>query len=955
MFLPALFVFLLDLSLLAESRETVKFDFAWRFHLGDIPVEKCYNGAFPTNRSGMQCTGLHRQGDLTDAEHCRDACCEDESCGVWQFAEPSWDPLRGCWTGVSDECTKNDLWVGGGRSTPAPPVPPATTGPTSRGYNDSDWEIVDVPHDGIIGGTYSHDADSGHGYLPYNVTWYRKHFSLPQDWHGSAIWLYFEGVFHHTSVYLNGEKLTYHDSGYTSFYVRIDNATDIAYGNGSGDANVIAVRAEAGGGSGWWYEGGGIYRHVWLVRSSPLHLVPDGLYAAPNVTQLENDQSHEPVLQGMATISPWAEVVQDGLVTATARVTFLVLNEQNETVAKSTSTNVTISKNEVVQVSVPAVNFTAELWTPHRPYLYQLVVQVFVGDNAVDTETVSFGFRHTQWTADDGFFLNGEHFEWRGFCNHNDFTGVGVAVPERINLFRAQMLKSVGGNSWRMSHNPPIPTLLDILDRLGVVVWDENRQFGKSDVWIKAQQDMVRRDRNHPSVAIWSFCNEWGCTPFGEAEAGREFKAVTNKEDPLRLVGANMIFEGSLTGVIDVQGYSHRNDLTFDLFHDTHPGKPLIGSECCSCRTQRGEDVASLLTPNFANFNADCLKEQISWETSRRFLSGALVWTLFDYYGEPTPYKWPMVSSSFGAFDLAGFPKAACYWYRSWWLLNKLNSSANSSLSIDIPSRAPTFSKDSSSESRNVLAYVVQGWEDGEEPRTVQGYTSAPYAELFVNGQTAGRVNVSELGWAEWVGVKYVPGEITMNALSSTGEVVAVHKVMTSGMIVAVVLSLDAPSVMTGTGTSLVLDGQDAALVRATIVDGNGQTVRSASQNVTFSILSGPGRIIGVGNGNPSCHEPNKATWRSAYHGLARAVVQVTEDHASHPDHRRRMIEIDIDGGHRTKVIDPDIKIKKGHDVIDDVIVVEVSVEGVGAAQLPIPVSSDLSNGVMQTAERWMA
>lgn len=954
-----------DYSASEGPREDINFDFAWRFHLGDISGDyKCPTHAFPKNLSNVECRGL-KKDSATSADECMELCCSDIMCAIWQFSAGE---KGGCWMGQSDDCSNtNDKWVGGGREVPAQPPPPAKNGPSARDYNDSSWELVDAPHDGIISGTYSQSGPKKHGYLPTNITWYRKHCNLPSDWKGKTIWVYFEGVFRQSTVYLNGEMLVYHDSGYTSFSARLDNATTVMYGTGKENENVIAVRADAMRGSGWWYEGGGIYRHNHLVSTSHIHLAVGGLFAASNVTGKIQAHSENDTASGMyadiAMFFPSAEVVNDNKhgEKQTVTVHFTLMTEQGKEIDSGSSQSMSVSSGETAVARTDMKLSNVELWSSARPYLYILQTEVMSGSQLMDAVNTTVGFRRTQWDADTGFYLNDMPFKWRGFCDHNDFTGVGVAVPDRINLFRAQTLRAVGGNSWRMSHNPPIPILLDILDRLGVVVWDENRQFGNNSVWVDNQRDMIRRDRNHPSVVIWSFCNEGGCmqtSGTAPMEVGNQFKKASKEEDPTRPVTANMSggYGNGLTLVIEVQGFSHKNGHAFDPFHEKFPSKPMVGSECCSCRTQRGEDVANKSKPNFGNFNGDCDSSQNGDEFNRKFVAGSMVWTLFDYYGEPTPYGWPMVSSSFGSIDLAGFSKASAFWYRSWWLYNSTNMSASAHDLVTRPSRLldaeATQLTAESKDMNGFMIHIVQHWQPGQQGnnRTIQVYTNAPFAELFVNGKSQGVRNLTWFGWAEWENVMFTPGNLTAVALIGNDLVVARHTVETSGMAAGVHLDVDVPSADTGTGTALVLDGQDAGMVRASIVDSAGRVVPDASHNVTFSILSGPGRIIGVGNGDPSCHEPNKATWRSAYHGLARAIVQVVENHAASPAHRHRLHQIDSDGNILTRILPTD-----SSQPPPPIIVVTATVEGVGSADARIMITVDeAEHNVLSSAARWM-
>ena len=938
----------------SAPREVVNFDFGWRYHWGN-PTVACSPNAFPKNCSNVEYAGLNKN-EASTAEACMNACCIDPSCAIWQFEPSVTNSSGGCWMGQSDTCFNNSKWIGGCRD-----VPSINVGPAARNFSDSMWDLVDVPHDPVVGGTYDQNGPASHAYLPQNATWYRKHFGLPAEWKGRSIWIYFDGIFRASTVFLNGVQLLYHDSGYTSFSARLDNATSVFYGNGKENENVLAVASTSVGGSGWWYEGGGIYRHTYLISAGTVHFVPDGLYGATNVTGKVTANDASNLMKGMtadmAMLNPIAEVVNDGTTAAQVKVQFTLYDATGASVVSGSTNSASVApkQNGTFQAQMAVKN--VQLWTAARTYLYTLEFVVMT-ETATDTANVTVGFRRTRWDASTGFYLNDDHFKWRGFCDHNDFTGVGVAVPDRVNLFRAQMVKAVGGNAWRMSHNPPTPRLLDVLDRLGIVVWDENRNFGNRSDWVLNQRDMVRRDRNHPSVMVWSFCNEGGCVPaHGEAltEIGTMFKEASKSQDSYRPVSANIIPHidpnNSLSDAIDVTGFSHQGGQAFDTFHKMYPNRPTIASECCSCTTQRGEDVGNKSTPSIGNFNADCDSSQTGVQYQRNFTSGTLVWTLFDYFGEPSNFHWPQVSSAFGSIDLAGFAKASAFWYRSYWLHDPMNDSKPSDSvyhppPLPNPSTAnPTAAMEEDHDGN--LVHIVQSWEPGLEgsTRTIHAYSNAPMIELFVNGKSQGAQSVPYRQYTTWNNVPFSPGNLTAIAQTADKKTVARHTVMTSGAAASVRIDVDVPSSTTGTGSALVLDGQDAGLVRATILDAGSNVVRSSSHNVSFRIVSGPGRIVGVGNGNPMCHESNTAMWRSAFHGLARAVVQVTE-HASGPaSHRRRLMEIDRQGGERTQIVTQPTATG---------IVVEASVDGLGSSQVTIPVSTNPSDDVLSVAAAWM-
>lgn len=812
------------------------------------------------------------------------------------------------------------------------------------------------------------------------VTWYRKHFNLPVEWKDAAVWIYFQGIFRAATVFLNGRELTYHDSGYTSFAVDLSAKDGALFGNGKENENVLSIRSQSFGNSGHWYEGGGLYRHNFLVKAEPVHIVPDGVLAsfvfpgtsgdrasASSFVRFHDEDSFDGgQFVDKALLNVRAAVVNGNTGNGSVGVqcTFVLVDEDEKEVAQVTSNITWIQPRQTADIIAEVPVSKVELWSPARTYLYRVRVIVSTKtDPASDVlNDTTVGARLTHWSADDGFFLNGEPFKWRGFCDHNDFTGVGAAVPERINLFRAQSLRAVGGNSRRMSHNPPIPSFLDILDRVGVLVWNENRNFGHYEQWSNDMRDFVQRDRNHPSVMLWSFCNEGGCVADSPdiASVGGTFRAVAKSMDPFRPVTGNMVARdpsaiGSpLSDILDVQGFSHMQGDVFDAYHEIYPEKPLINSECCSCVTQRGEDVPDKEKAILGNFNADCTSEQTARGLTRKFVAGSLVWTLFDYYGEPSPYNWPMVSSSFGSIDLAGFSKAAAFWYRAWWLYNTTNSSSGP---LDNPRRTAPYLLDpeklpdeqAAKDSSGFLVHIVQHWEPdvGGPSRTIQVYSNAMSVSLAVNGKQLGVRRMTWLGWAEWTNVTYSAGNLTAHALSEAGEILARHTVVTAGTASSVVLTLDVPNEATSTGSALLADGQDAALVRAMVVDSGGTVVSLSSHNITFKVISGPGRIIGVGNGNPSCHEPNKAAWRSAYHGLARAVVQVTVNAASSDSERRRLQQIDAESGQTTTIFPP------GQDFTDTSIVVEASAENLVPGRVSIPVSSDAAiHSVLAVAKK---
>ena len=528
-------------------------------------------------------------------------------------------------------------------------------------------------------------------------------------------------------------------------------------------------------------------------------------------------------------------------------------------------------------LAAPAININGpvQLWSVARPYLYTLTVSLSVGGAVVDVASETVSFRTVLWDGEHGLVLNNQGVKMRGACNHESFTGVGAALPDRIDLLRVQQMRGVGGNAWRTSHNPPEPVLLDIADRLGIMVLDENRVLatqancagcgsvptysGNPSLDVGA---LARRDRNHASVIWYSLCNEAGCGN-GSLLGGdlvEQCKQAAYVNDGSRAVGANMgwispINPGTpMSTALDVMGCSHCNGNDMETFHRKEPAKPLVMTECCSCESQRGEDgdlPHNTTTVHYTDEVAGCLADEVGTSDLVEYIGGTFVWTLHDYMGEPG--NWPHVSSSFGAIDLAGMAKPAAWWYRSVWLAN---------ISASDPGRPPLPAA-----STAYTVRIVESWSPpaaGTTTRRVHVYTNAPWVQLSLNGAAVGGpLAVPFYRSSVVTNVTYAPGTLTAKALAADGvTVLATHATSSWGAPSALTLSMDVPSLATGTGTAVFVDGMDVALLRATIVDAAGNIVRDSTLNVTFAVTSGPGFVAGVGNGDPACQEPSQVRGR---------------------------------------------------------------------------------------------
>jgi hypothetical protein len=481
----------------------------------------------------------------------------------------------------------------------------------------------------------------------------------------------------------------------------------------------------------------------------------------------------------------------------------------------------------------------------------------------------------------------------------------------------------------------------DILNHLGLLCWDENRDF--SPAYVQDMEDLVRRDRNHPSVVIWSTCNEMECVVKGPNNITTlRMREATKRWDTTRPFSANVLYGledinliySNLSAHLDVEGFSHGFLPRYaPTVHGMWPNRTIVSSECCSCQMQRSEVFASsahhIESINQATCLGACMTNVVPKPgPDMGVVAGSLgVWTLFDYAGEPG--KWPNVVSSYGQFDYAGFAKSSASWYRSLWLASVDQDDAGR------PPLPPTH-----------VVRVSQEWNVPQDDKSlkmdVAVFSDLPLIELVLNGNSLGEVDCSPLSFATFKDVPYTAGNLTaLGRLTKGGEVLASHIQLAPNIPHAIVLSLDAPSVLTGTGSSLLLDGHDAALVRATVVDAQGLVVGSADNAITFTIQQGPGRVYGVHNGNVSSHEPQLVASRLAYHGLARAVVKVTVDAASVPVDWLKLladeVEIDPSGKSGGVVVQP-ASTAPYPDII-----ITASSPGLRGGKVNIPVSTDVA------------
>jgi len=710
-------------------------------------------------------------------------------------------------------------------------------------FDDSAWDPVTLPHDWAVelpfvdnpdykpsGKPDDEDLRAAHGYKPLgrefpetSIGWYRKTFALPAADAGKRLSIEFDGAFRDATVIVNGYILEREDSGYSPFRVDI---TDIA--NVGGD-NSLVVRIDASLGEGWFYEGAGLYRHVWLVKAAPVHVPQWGVFVRARVD---------------GTLSIDADLINESDVGADFELRHTVLDGEGRPVLAPAPAQGRLPAWERQSLSLTVQLPDPVLWSLENPHLYTLVTETTVGGVVVDRFVSRFGVRSVLFDPAKGFFLNGKSIKLMGACNHQDHAGVGAAIPDALQVWRLEQLKSMGCNAYRASHNPPTPELLDACDRLGMLVINETRRMSSDPTSMDELERLVRRDRNHPSVILWSIGNEEPQQGTARGlKVARTMKRLVNRLDPTRGVTAAMDsgFGEGITEVLDVIGFNYRHE-KMDDFHVRFPKIPIIGSESGSVVTTRGEyarDEAKSYVPAYDTDHpwwATTAEKWWSHAADRPWMAGGFIWTGFDYRGEPTPFnRWPSISSHFGALDTCGFPKDNYYYYRAWWRPEPL---------------------------LHLLPHW--NWEGREgQPISVWAHSNCDRVELFVNGKSQGVREVVRNRHVEW-SVAYAPGVIEAHGYRN-GKVILRERRETAGPAASLRLTADR--------SRLKADGQDVAILKVEVLDAKGRPVPRADDLVVFEVV-GPGQVIGVGNGNPTSHESDVASQRKAFNGLCQAIVR---------------------------------------------------------------------------------
>jgi beta-galactosidase len=743
----------------------------------------------------------------------------------------------------------------------------------SINFPDQDWRSLDLPHDWGIEGNFRPDnpATNSGASLPGGIGWYRKSFSVT-DTKNKCRFIQFDGVYMNSTVWINGHLLGNRPFGYSTF--QYDMTQYLKEGE-----NVIAVKVDNSlQPNSRWYSGSGIYRHVWLTTSSPVHVAHWGTYVTtPKVSSKE------------ALVKVETNITNKSEEKANVRIVSSIIDNKGNKIASQEQTGKISPENQFKINTEIKVN-SPQLWSIENPYLYKLVSEVYQGKELKDTYFTNFGIRSIEFRSDSGFFLNGKNVKVLGVCQHHDLGCLGAATNTRALTHQLEILKSMGCNAIRTAHNPPSPDLLDLCDQMGFLVMDE-----AFDVWYLEKMkydyhiyfkewherdlsDMVLRDRNHPSIFMWSIGNEIpekNHTKYGGAAIARELDGIVKKYDKSRyttsaFAGVWRADTTFMTDKVDVIGINY----TVERFPEEkakHPNGFFIASENCSSLSDRGiyhfpADSAMRPTKDLHCSSFDnrgtyydrpaTMITQTTWRAVKKtpYVAGMFVWTGFDYLGEPA-YPYPSISSSFGIVDLCGFPKDVYYFYKSQW------------------TNEPVL---------HLLPHW--NWKEGQQIDVV-AYTNCDAVKLFLNDKliaeqtfAGSKVRYYTNQWEKFIDlgedqklsldwkVPFAPGTLRAEGYKN-GKLIATDTVKTAGNPAKIELTADRQNIQS--------DGKDLSYITIRIKDKNGTMVPNADNLIHFEI-EGEGTILGVANGDPISLEPVKGKQRRAFNGMCQVVIQST-------------------------------------------------------------------------------
>ena len=721
-------------------------------------------------------------------------------------------------------------------------------GPYSAKFDDSKWEEVRVPHDWVTTLPYAPEASHSHGYKTVgykypetSVGWYRKSIHIEKEDLGKQISLQFDGIFRNARVWFNGFYLGTEPSGYAT---QVYDVTE--YVNYGGD-NLICVRADATLEEGWFYEGAGIYRDAWLIKTGKVSVAPFGTFVYADLKA-----PYDKTIVHIDT-----EIHNSTLDRQSCQIEQRLLDADGKEVGKATAATLDLQGKQTSGCKQQLTFNNPHLWSTTDPYLYQVETTIKVNGLVTDVYITTTGFREVAFDADKGFLLNGKPMELKGVNLHQDHAGVGAAIPDALQAWRIQQLKQFGCNAYRASHNPMTPALLDICDREGILVIDENRLTGINTEHLRLLENMIKRDRNHPSIILWSDGNEeWGIenTIQGTriAAAMREY---TRLLDPTRHSTIANAGGGEMIKGLDVVGFNYIMQNDVDNRKKDHPTWKIVGTEETTGCGTRGVYFNSPDQPgHMVAMNRDTTHHHVEnviergWQfyADRPWAAGLFYWTGFDYRGEPNPLSYPAHDSEFGILDYCGFWKDEAWYLKSWW------------------TDEPTL--------HLFPHWNLQGHE-GEEIE-LWAYSNCDEVELIVNGKKLGRQTMPKNGHLKWKAT-YQPGKVVAVGYKN-GKQILTETIETTKPADKIIVKSNRPTITS--------DGRDVAVVTIEIQDAKGRIVPDACPMLTLR-LEGNGRIIGVGNGDPSylgADHPKDKDCKEfripAFNGYAQVLIQSNRD-----------------------------------------------------------------------------
>ena len=713
-------------------------------------------------------------------------------------------------------------------------------------FDDGDWEEVRVPHDFSIEGPFDPDNVIWTGFLPKGTGWYRRLISIDDLQPDRKYFVEFEGVFRNSTVYMNGEMLGKHKYGYTGFIYDI---TPHLYAD---RPNVLALKIDDSnlgkenneGREGWWYEGCGIYRNVWLISTGSLHVDKWGTFVTtPQVSEAEATVHVKTTLRNSSERALYG-ILETDIVDAAGHV------------IAGLRAGVLVAPGESKDIDQDTVVINPALWSPETPTLYRVETRMMTEGSLSDTYTTPFGIRWYEFTSDRGFFLNGKHVQLRGMCVHHDYGGLGVALPDRANYKTVEIMKEMGCNFLRSAHNDASPSLMDACDSLGMLVWAETRYLSAIDDSGPPLRDLIQRNRNHPGIICWGLANTAGSEDDAWTQFLMAMNAVARNEDPTRptAFGCEANTDANANGfafITDIMGYNGGGMGIDDRDHAAYPERKMLISEFSSGRGARGvyqeieaEDADSLmlgdgrtieLTGLYLSIYDLCTQFETEWThiAERPWLAGGAMWSGIEYWGETC--GWPVVTSQFGVLDLCRFPKDTYYYFLQEW-------------------------------TSKPMVHIFPHWTwPGKEGTVINVwcYSNCDQVELFLNGESLGVKDKRPLGHIEWE-VPYQPGTISARGLIKD-ELVCTAEHKTAGESARLEISADR--------TVIEPDNRDVSFVTVSILDEEGTFVPTGNNEIEVSV-SGAGRLIGLGSGDPRSHESPKVSRMKAFNGLLLTVVQ---------------------------------------------------------------------------------